>query len=831
MQTAGNKTFSVNFLNYDDETTFGDGLLNQPGAPQLPRQYGDVRYSFIHYVSDIDADTGWLGYGPSASDPRTGEILNATVNIADSTATALAYQIDFYLQTLGASQGLGYTANNAPSEWPSTPPGLSAGSCTLGQTVPLNSSVIGSNHNGNSSLFQDIQQYMGKPAATYGNLGPDDFIPTQTPDFYNAYYALIPYAIYADPAMNAFVIPEGGQGINGPANFWDLMANEAQFHTIASQIDLGNAPFQGVTGDTGIQNATAFINNWRSLTDNHAQLQYAKQFIYRQQAWDPVSAMSIVQIADHAARHCVLNVLGDPGGGTHWETKEEWTTNLVNTFYEQIAIHEFGHTLGLQHNFMGSIDQPNFPVKTDSNGNPLTDTNGNPEYSLYTNSVMEYTARFGDIFDILQWGPYDQGALAWAYTNNAPQPVDPDAPAATSITGQINATTPWNDPLGFKGQTEIMFMSCHDIHLHYTPLCRQFDMGATPSEIIANQIETYDWMWNFTNFRVYRKFWDDSHYADQPANLMMDMRRFLLLWFFDWNSGEITDTLRRIEFPTPPNVPILQYYTELEGYFNTELSTANQLMASFHEAVIEQSTGQRPTITVYDQFYGDVTQQGIILDKLFAMELFVGLWPTSDLYDLNQAGTYFTDYGMAEDLDESYESVAEAAIKSMVGGSYDAPAYFAPTTVSLFAQDTHSFNFNGRIEIRNWIGGQVFQGADPVQDFLDYFRNIAALNNYPGCPEFDSPTCTYDPRTLPDPTATNHQQFFGPDNSLWIWAYVPDRNEYVAVQKDVNIVSFNIVYNYNDDLVTELDDGSQPGGAYGDELQMKYYLDAFALYN
>ena len=96
---------------------------------------------------------------------------------------------------------------------------------------------------------------------------------------------------------NAFVIPEGGAGINGPSNFWDLMANEAQFHAIAAQIDHGITPFEGVSGDTGIENATAFINNWRSLTQNHADLQYAKQFIYRQQAWDPVNAMSLVQIA------------------------------------------------------------------------------------------------------------------------------------------------------------------------------------------------------------------------------------------------------------------------------------------------------------------------------------------------------------------------------------------------------------------------------------------------------------------------------------------------------------------------------------------------------
>jgi hypothetical protein len=597
------------------------------------------------------------------------------------------------------------------------------------------------------------------------------------------------------------------------------MTNEAQFHTIASQIDHGLTPFEDMTGPDGIQNATAFINNFRSLTQNHNDLEYAQMFIHRQQVWDPVSAMSIIQVADHAARHCIA----DPGGGAHWETKEEWVTNLVNGFYEQIAIHEFGHTLGLMHNFMGSIDQPNFPVKTDSSGNPVTDANGNPEYTLYTNSVMEYTARFGDIFDVLQWGPYDQGAIAWTYSNDAPKPVDPSLPAAKSISGQTSPTTPWNDPMGFdsSGQ-ETLFMSCHDNHVAYTPLCRRFDMGARPSEIIANQIETYDWMWNFNNFRVYRKFWDESHYADGPATLMVDLRRFLLLWAYDWNSGEITDTLRRIGYQTPKNIPALQYFTQLENKFNLELSTANQLMATFHKAIIQQSTGQRPVATVYDQFYGDVTQQGIILDKLFAMEYFVGLWPSSTLYDQNQAGAYFTSYGI--DFDSSYETVAEDAVDSMIGGQYDAFPYFAPLAVALFAQDTHNPAFSGRIEVRNWIGGHTFSRVD---DFINYFRNIAATNNYPGCPEYNAPTCTYDPRPLSD----SHNEFFGPDNSRWIWAFVPDRNEYVALQKDINIASYVIVRQYNDDVVNQLDDGSQPGGAYGDELPMKYYLDSFNLYN
>ena len=554
-QDAGNQKFSLTFLNYNDATTFGD-------AAGPVREYGDIRYSFIHFVPDIEANTGWLGYGPSAQDPRTGETLNASVNLAAGWTKSATYELDFYLQTIGASQGLGYAnAAGTPQDWPAVPPNQPA-KCTIGQTVPLDNSVIQSDHNGNSSMFTKMQQYLDKPSGTYGNLGPQDFIVPQDEDFFNAYYTLIPYAIFADPDMNAFVVREGGKGIYGPANFWDLMKSEVQFQQIAGDIDRGLSPYEDVTGPNGLANATAFINNFRTLTQNHTQLEYEKHFITRQQAYDTIDPTALPQVGAHAARHCIATV----GGGTHWETKDEWVNDALHSFYGMVAIHEFGHTLGLAHNFMGSVDQPNYPVRKDDKGQPMKDANGNPVYAMYANSVMEYTSDAAWVFDQLGWGAYDKGALSWAYTNNAPKMPAANAPTTLSITGQLDATTPWNDTHGFQadGKTEIQLLFCHDQHMQYTPFCRTWDTGSTPSEIIANAIDNYEWQYHFTNFRVYRKFWDNSFYANIPADLMNDMRRFLMLWVFDWNSGELADTLRRIGNQDPAGIPALQYYTQLD---------------------------------------------------------------------------------------------------------------------------------------------------------------------------------------------------------------------------------------------------------------------------
>ena len=111
------------------------------------------------------------------------------------------------------------------------------------------------------------------------------------------------------------------------------------------------------------------------------------------------------------------------------------------------------------------------------------------------------------------------------------------------------------------------------------------------------------------------------------------MRRFLLAWEYDWSSGELGDTFRRIGLRNPdPKGSDLQYYTQLANKFNADSSSSAQMAAAFHKAVIQQSSGERPFRTVYDKYYGDVTQQGIILDKFFAMQSFVGMWP-GDAYD------------------------------------------------------------------------------------------------------------------------------------------------------------------------------------------------------
>jgi hypothetical protein len=253
------------------------------------------------------------------------------------------------------------------------------------------------------------------------------------------------------------------------------------------------------------------------------------------------------------------------------------------------------------------------------------------------------------------------------------------------------------------------------------------------------------------------------------------------------------------------------------------------MVAAFHKAVIQQASGERPYRTIYDKYFGDVTQQGIILDKLFAMQGWVGLWP-SDNYDPNQAGAYIASYSSLGDA--SYRSVAEDAITSMIGEQYyDAYPYFKPLATLQFAQDTHSPSYGGRVELRDLIGGRVFYRK---RDFLDYFRDLAVQHHKFDCTSMD--TCPYDP-TVPRPRQDDeyrsdiYHEFVGPDGRRYAWVYIQDRNTWLFADRDRNTATYKIIRDYNANVIRGEDDGVSPGQAYQQQLPLKYFLDAYNQFN
>jgi hypothetical protein len=401
--------------------------------------------------------------------------------------------------------------------------------------------------------------------------------------------------------------------------------------------------------------------------------------------------------------------------------------------------------------------------------------------------------------------------------------------------------------------SEIQYLYCTNENEKYSPFCYEKDIGTTPAEIIAAQIDAYEWQYLWTNYPQYHQYTSYANYADVPSKLFTDGRRFLSTWAFDWSQGELADNFRRLGVTPPTGAPSLTYYNDLGAQFNQDISVANQLYAAASQGVINQSSGERPFVTAYDSYFGDTTQQGIAIDKILSLQAFTALWPIQN-YDQNQAaGLYQSAFSFQ--ADPTYEAVAEASTLAMIGGSYDMFAYSKALGVQQFATATNSVDYQdqltgGRPEMKDWIGGYVFTRLD---DFLNFFRLLAVENNTlqadgtPLCgqtvtgtgktavttPNTTVASCTYDPTIQATPESpaqafhsNPYNQFQGPDYRRWIWVYLQDVNKWIVADQDRNVATFIMMYNYTSDVLVLQDDGNI-GNPYGTELPLKYMLNYY----
>ena len=853
--------------NYDQDIPEDADILTK----ERGREYGDIRYNFIRWMSDLDIGAPFIGVAQFVPDPRTGEALSASINIADFPLKEfVAQRVDAFLTTIMCNaskydEGLATTVCadlNSDKPWgppmkevqdPNDPSKIILQpypeTCQTGEVAAIVPSILSASY-GKSSLYSKMQEYLGEPVARYGPLGPRDFVPAQDHDFDNAFRTLLPYYIFADPAANEFVNPVGNGGEFGPDEQFKALGRQAEFHKMSKMLDEGVAPF-AMDGSASIDQISSWLTSYQNLQLGHRDYQYMKAYAHHATTkMDEASELiSFTGVMEKAGRHCVNG---------HWETKEEWLDKLIATYHSLTVWHEFGHLLGLDHNFMGSVDKQNYPRYKAQNCDPATDKTKCERIGMYSSSVMEYSSTPDRIFWANEtgdngWAPYDRGAIGWLYANEGTLSPDTVArgneeyeklvaakKASSYVSKQVSPTLPYNDPYGFTADgTEIPLLYCNQTHVRFTPFCRQMDFGSSPSEIIANEIEAYEWQYAWRNFRKYRKVWDLQNYADGPAKQIMELRRFFPPWRSDWQDTSLRDDFGKLSIPLPPGANAAEaYYGQLATKFDDELSQANQMVAAFHLGVIQQSSGERPFATIIDKYYGDVTQQGITLDKNFAMQGWVGLWP-SDNYDPNQRGNYISSFSNA---DPEYGAIAEKAVASMIGEErFDSFPYLRIAAVVLFARDTHNPNFGGRLGIKDWIGGHLFSRPEDVET---YFRDMALANQrYPelGCATgpgqiTDKPTratCTYDPRVQRgrDVAAVHlsdtFNEFDGPDGQRYAWAYFNDRRQWIFVQKDRHTATYKLVRDYTENVVKPQIVDER---AFQYVLPLKYAIDAYLRY-
>ena len=242
-----------------------------------------------------------------------------------------------------------------------------------------------------------------------------------------------------------------------------------------------------------------------------------------------------------------------------------------------VAIHEFGHTLGLKHNFYGSVDGSLETVISDSSED------------IHSTSVMDYLT-FAQIINLgYGWQPYDENAIIYAYSDGK---------------------------TAHKRYGKNIYAYCSDEHLTLNPLCNAYDSGSSPSEILYSLIQNYDASYWNQNYKVINSSLNANDYNHYAFLTMFDMKKFLKLHLDAFQSESIKKELSLISTPTIAQT--------ISSYLKKDTAQAATLSALFFKVIIGLSSIERPYTNIIDEFTGRINYFGIFPDKFFAQMFLFG---------------------------------------------------------------------------------------------------------------------------------------------------------------------------------------------------------------
>jgi len=706
LEQAGAK-LRVDFREYDD-----GGKI---------RNLGDLRYSFVTWNQDVDTTRGLLGYGPSSSDPRTGEVLSANINLYNVGMDYYRYLIQDFLEQNGANKP------DPKQKWEEI-------SCQSGATL----APVDESGRLKSTLFDEMRRVMDLPAATADSIETKTFLPEPARGreaFLNDFHRTLGEYRYAEPGFNAYVSRPSSYPLQ---NFAEHQKVESEFQQQMGAILDNQDPLHGAVlhSRAGIQAQLDFVNKFRQWKQNHQRVTVDEEMllglknIYVFNANDAISAIA------KGARRCT-----DRGV---WESDEQYSERIIEDVVFHVGIHEFGHTLGLRHNFYGSVDAKHMREN---------------EVSA---SVMDYVNVPEEVGGHRGWGGYDQAALTWIY--GTPQK-----------------------------RSEVMaqdFLYCTDEHRFRSPLCSAFDLGVTPSQIVLNSIERYDWLYSLRNQRAYRTFWDTGTYVNSVYASVFDLQRMWYLTLFDWAGGGVQDVLKRLD---QKNGKVLSdpEYDEISADFYNDAQAAVGMTMAFYDSVINQPATFRDYQTKFDPFYGDTLRLGISVDKLYTMFAFMDQQEVSN-YSPN-VNTFVSMYD--QPFGTRNRALSQRVLDDMLGASYDTFPWFRFTALGVFASVTNG-NLVSNVELKDRI----------------------AIRRYETLQEL---TSTYGDDILARATgADNPEQLFTQDGQEYVYTFLPDQGWYLVASRSRSPVSYQYMRDYNQALNAGADDSLDD---YGLKILLAYY--------
>jgi len=726
---AAGATLRVKFLDHDH-----DGVN---------RKLGDMRYSFVAWFHN-QLGAGPLGYGPSSADPRTGELFSGNVNAYNYAYDLFRFFVAEYLADSITCEVEG--ENNAELEQACSarPECKWAGEQCQARDLEGDSCEPGTSlapsvddDRLDSALFNEMRFVMEKPEETHHTGTAADFLPEPTgANFAEDYHRILPETRYGYPGWNAYTYHTLGKA--PVAEIAQMMVKEVEFQEEMEAIMMGDNPFDGTPLHTraGIESQTEFMHRFREWKKNHQDLKAQMAMvdglsnIYRMGEGDWLAHLR------RSARHC-------KDDGT-WESDSEYSERFLKGIISLLMFHEFGHTIGLRHNFFGSMDKKHF------------------HEGAVSASVMDYVHLESEAGAPARWGNYDINALKWIYG-----------------TEQVREEAMQED-----------FLYCTDEHRIFSPLCRAYDFGTTPAQIVLNAIDQYDWGYKYRNRRAYRQFWDVGSYTRRVFGSVFDIQRMWYLALFDWGSGGVQEVLKRLDQTEGLGAASQAEYDERAVDFYNDLAAANEMMMAFYDAIINQSSSFRNYQTEFDPFYGDIRRIGIIIDKLYATFAFM------DLQDVTYSPNISTYVAMYDaPFGTNAFALSQRVLDNMLGSNYDTFPWFRYYAIALFASVTNT-NLVGSAELKERIAIHRFNTAS---DLYERF-----------------PQDSVDQALRPD----NPQQTFVHDGEEYVYTFLDDRTWHLVAGRSRSPVSFQFLRDYNEALNGNASSGRDN---YGLKILLAYH--------
>jgi hypothetical protein len=602
--------FEIYDHNYNHETGEND--------PNINREFGDLRYSFINFIEELEAGGTPLGYGPSDTNPFTGEIIAANSMVWTG-------MLDFYLTLVED------VVKEANKKNPDGSIQLSTLFANMNRSLQVQSGdtetaadlVQDWDHaQGVGELFKEMAQETRFTIPFWNNYTMDQTGQLVVPmllDRHNdgtvdlseeAMGQVVEHASFFSEVieMPQTQIPfrfetriQGGQlqaKVIDPLRVVDLR-----------WLDRILDSAEGQTQANGLRQAAHVLDHLQSIMNHNYTGPSGFEHIQRQFAEDRMA-----DIHSNMQGHCMIDIEDYAGGLAGYLlarpldlTDEKVRRDIINTVLYRVSIHEFGHNLNLRHNFYGSVDKDNFRLGKDSKavGN-FPGSNGLKHFEIVQNgddyeyvvvsegreqlssSVMDYIRLEDEIGSPWAWEDYDIAALRDSY-----------------------------EPNGFDDGGRL-YLYCTDEHTATSAICNRHDLGTTPSQILMSQIRSYDERYLMRNTRNGRAYWNTSGYASSMLGTMMSMKEFVPFWRSGLSEDFVLNKLAEM------GVSNLNDQSALLEELNREMRNVMKLSMAFYDGVIQQGRAERDFRSEYDGTTGALKKLGIVADKMFATLFLAG---------------------------------------------------------------------------------------------------------------------------------------------------------------------------------------------------------------